>query len=110
MTTRIFTALLGVWLFVSAFMWNHGPAESAITMVAGLLTFVLAIASIYVGSARYASAGVAVALFLSALAVPATTHTTTWHNVIMAAAIFVASLAGGSPAQIRRERELYGRI
>ena len=110
MITRIFTALLGVWLFVSAFMWNHGSTEFTVTVVCGVLTFALAIASIYVGVARYMNAGLAVVLFLAALAIPATTHTTTWHNVIIAAAIFVASLASGTPDRVGRERELYGRV
>ncbi len=33
---------------------------------------------------------------------------TSWHNVIMGVAIFVAALADRGPAGVRRERELYG--
>ncbi|HVZ85633.1 MAG TPA: hypothetical protein VHG72_01595 [Polyangia bacterium] len=110
MTTRIFNALLGVWLFFSAFMWQHAPAEKAVTILAAVLTFILAIASIYVGVARFLNAGLAVLLFLCALALPALTHATTWNNTIVAASIFVAALVDNGPQSIRRERELYGRI
>ena len=45
MTTRIFNALIGIWLFVTAFMWRHTQAEMTVTIVAAILTFALAILS-----------------------------------------------------------------
>jgi hypothetical protein len=110
MTTRIFNALIGIWLLVTAFMWPHLLAERIVTIVAAVLTFVLALLSIYTGAARYLNASVAVLLFLSTLVLPAITRATTWNNAIVAIAILAASLVDNGPEAIRPERELYGRV
>jgi hypothetical protein len=109
-TTRIFNALIGVWLFVTAFMWTHNRAEGTLTVVCGVLTFVLAIASFYTIAARYATLVVAAALFVGALALPAYDRATIWNNVIVAVALLASSLLDRGPASTRTERELYGRI
>ena len=110
MTTRIFNALIGVWLFATAFMWPHAHLAKEITIVAAVLTFVLSIMSMYVRGARHLNAVVAVFLFLSALTLPALTRATTWNNAIVAIAILVSALVDEGPGAVRRERELYGRI
>jgi hypothetical protein len=109
MTTRIFNVLIGTWLFLSAFAWPHSPAEAALTMVVGGLSVVFALATIYHGAFRYVNAGLAVVLFVSALALSGWTGPTMWHNAVAAIGIFVLALMDGSPAPAGRERELYGR-
>ena len=110
MTTRIFNALLGVWLFFSAFMWPHSPTAKVITIVCAFLTTGLAILSIYNRAASYVNAAVGIVLFLSALLMSNAWQATTWNNAIVAAAIFVVALIDRGPANIRQEREFYGRI
>ena len=110
MTTRIFNAMLGVWLFVTAFMWPHTQSEGTLTVVCAVLTFVLAIASFYTIAARYANIVVAVALFIGTLALPAITRASIWNNVIVAVAILGGSLLDRGPEGTRHERELYGRV
>ncbi|HVT09984.1 MAG TPA: hypothetical protein VHO67_21130 [Polyangia bacterium] len=110
MTTRIFNALLGMWLFVTAFMWPHGQAVGTLTVVCAVLTFLLAIASFYTMAARYANLVVAAALFIGTLALPTMTRATVWNNVIVAVAMLGASLLDRGPESTRHERELYGRI
>ena len=110
MTTRIFNALIGIWLFVTAFMWPHTSAEMTVTVVAAILTFALAILAIYTQAARYLNAIVAVLLFLSVLTLPSLARATQWNNAIVAIAIFVAALVDNGPQAIRQERELYGRL
>jgi hypothetical protein len=110
MTIRIFNALIGIWLFASAFMWPHAHAQFVVTVVAAILTFTLAILAMYTGAAHYLNALVGVLLFLSALMLPTLTRTTTWHNAVIAIAIFVAALIDNGPESVRRERELYGRV
>jgi threonine/homoserine efflux transporter RhtA len=110
MTTRIFNALIGMWLFVTAFMWPHGEAQGALTVICGVLTFVLAIASFYTLAARYANLVVATALFIGTLALPHASRATVWNNVIVAVAILGASMLDRGPEGDRHERELYGRI
>jgi hypothetical protein len=110
MTIRIFNALIGIWLFATAFMWPHAQAEFVVTVVAAILTFALAILAMYTRAAHYMNALVGILLFLSALALPTLTRTTTWHNAVIAIAIFVASLVDNGPEAVREERELYGRV
>jgi K+-sensing histidine kinase KdpD len=110
MTTRIFNALIGIWLFVTAFMWSHTEAQKTVTIVAAVLTFALAILAIYSRGARYVNAVVAVLLFLSVLTLPSLTRATEWNNAIVAIAIFVAALVDNGPEAIRHERELYGNV
>ena len=109
-TTRIFSALIGMWLFLTAFMWPHNHAEAALTVACGALVFVLAIASFYLVAARYAILVLAAALFVGALALPGLSRATEWNNVITAAALLASSLLDRGPASTRTERELYGRI
>lgn len=109
MTTRIFNALLGIWLFVTAFMWPHEHHQFAITIAAAILTFALAILEIYSGMARHLNVVVAIFLFLTALTIPAL-RATTWNNAIVAIAIFVSALVDKGPGAARQERELYGRV
>jgi lysylphosphatidylglycerol synthetase-like protein (DUF2156 family) len=110
MTTRIFNALIGVWLFATAFMWPHSQPEMTVTIVAAILTFALALLAIYTGAARYLNAVVAVLLFLSALTIPSLAKATQWNNTIVAVAIFVAALVDNGPEAVRHERELYGHM
>ena len=110
MTTRIFNALLGMWLFVTAFMWPHGAPVGTLTIVCAVLTFLLAIGSFYTMAARYANLVVAAALFIGTLALPTMTRATVWNNVIVAVAMLAASLMDRGPEAMRHERELYGRV
>jgi threonine/homoserine efflux transporter RhtA len=110
MTTRVFNALIGVWLFVTAFMWPHTQSEGTLTVVCAVLTFLLAIASFYTMAARYGNIVVAAALFIGTLVLPAVTRASIWNNVIVAVAILGASLLERGPESVRRERELYGRV
>lgn len=110
MTTRIFTALIGMWLFVTAYMWPHNHAEGTLVVVCGALAFVMAIASFYTLATRYGGIVVAAALFIGTLVLPAMTRATVWNNVIVAVALLAASLIDRGPAGVRRERELFGRV
>src|SRR5438045_9628500 len=92
MTTRIFNALIGIWLFVTAFMWPHTPAEMTVTVVAAILTFALAILAIYTRAASYMNEIVAVLLFLSVLTVHSLARATMWYNVIVTIELFICAL------------------
>ncbi len=109
MTIRIFNVLLGTWLFISAFVWPHSPAESAFTMACGGLSVVFALATIYHSGFRYLNAGLAVLLFISTLVLTGWRGPTMWHNGVVAIGLFVIALIGGSAETVPRERELYGR-
>jgi len=108
MSARIFNVLLGAWLFLSAFAWPHSGMQFPAALVCGGLTVVLSLATIYIPGLRYLTAVVAALLFASSIAsVRHWDPRTSWHNAIIAVAIFVAALIDRGPAGARRE--LYGR-
>ena len=96
-TARIAGALLGIWLFISAFAWRHSPEQHVNTWICGLLALGVAMMAAFVRSARYLNAALAVWLLISAFALPTSSVTaaTTWNNAIVAVLLFATSLFGG---------------
>jgi hypothetical protein len=110
MTARIFTILIGTWLFLSAFAWPHQSAQGFTALVCGALTVFFALLTIYLPNVRYMTAATAVVLFVASLASAARLDRSFWHNAVIAVAIFFAAVLDPGTAGARRERELYGRI
>jgi hypothetical protein len=109
MTPRIFVSMAGMWLVVSAFLWPHSDAQMLNVLVVGVSAVVLALVSMRFDWARYVTAAMAAWLILSTFRFATLSRATLWNNAILGAAVFAASLLGGGPEEIRRERELYGR-
>ena len=84
---------LGVWLFISAFLWLNSRAQATNTWICGVLCVVFAIAGMGVPWARYLNTALAIWLFVSAWALPMEHLAALWNNVLCAIAIFVVSLA-----------------
>jgi hypothetical protein len=104
---RIVTIALGVWLFLSAFLWTHTQAQLTNTWVVGVLCVIFALISMAVPWVRYLNTLLAIWLFISAWALPTASSGTIWNNVLVAIAMFVASLMpseGGA-----EERGFFGR-
>jgi hypothetical protein len=71
MLIRIVNALLGLYLFTSAFLWTHGLLPFFNVMVTGLVVMGFGIASILGRHhARRVNFGMGVWLFISTLALP----------------------------------------
>lgn len=90
---------LGLWLFVSAFIWPHTQAQTTNTWLIGVLCVLFAIAALRYPSARYLNTVLAVWLFISVWALPTMSLGTMWNNVLVAIAMFIISLA---PAYLGR--------
>jgi hypothetical protein len=103
MSLRIFNVLIGTWLFISAFMWQHAPLEAAFTMACGGLSVVFALATIYNGGFRYLNAGLAVVLFISSIVLSGWRGPTMWHNAVIAIALFVLALFDGTAESVHRQ-------
>jgi hypothetical protein len=86
---RIINAMLGGWLFVSAFLWPHSPASFTNTWVVGAL---LAFSSLFAfrTAARLACATLAIWLVLSTFAIAPRTPLTVWHNLAVALAALIS--------------------
>lgn len=83
---------LGVWLFISAFIWPHNYSQFTNSWVVGVLCVGFALIAMYAPAARYLNAALAVWLFVSAFALPVISRATIWNNVLVAVAMFVVSL------------------
>jgi hypothetical protein len=102
---RIINLILGVWLFISAFVWVHTQAQMTNTWILGVLAVVFSLVSIYADSrARYLNTILSIWLFISVWALPRYNVGTAWNNVIVAILMFIFSLMPGGAvrAPLRR--------
>jgi hypothetical protein len=104
---RVINIVLGIWLFISAFLWIHASAEMTNTWIVGLICMAIAIIALRVPEARYLNTALAVWLLISVWALPTISVATRWNNALVALAIFFVSLApayltGGSGRPISR--------
>jgi hypothetical protein len=91
-SARIANIILGVWLFISAFIWPHSPEQYSNTWILGALCVIFAVVAIAVPWFRYLNTALAVWLFISAFALPTVSVGTVWNNALVAIAIFIVSL------------------
>jgi hypothetical protein len=92
---------IGVWLFISAFVWPHAMGERVNTWIVGALIALAAAWALYAPSLRYLNTMFAMWLFISTLMIAHERGATMWHNVIAAVVVFVLSL-GAELAPRRR--------
>jgi hypothetical protein len=92
LSARALTAALGVWLFISAFVYPHTIAQRANTWICGVLAFVFALAATRTPQARVLNSILAIWLFVSVWILPRASAAMGWNNVIVAIAIFCLSL------------------
>ncbi|AKU90693.1 SPW repeat domain-containing protein [Vulgatibacter incomptus] len=89
---RIANIVLGIWLFISAFIWPHGPAQLSNTWIIGIATVVVASIALAVPGAKYVNTALAIWLFISVWVLPGATSGTQWNNAVVAILIFLFSL------------------
>lgn len=94
---RIINVILGVWLFISAFVWPHTQAQMTNTWILGVLCVIFALVAMAVPWVRYLNTLLAIWLFISAWALPSVSPGTIWNNVLVAIAIFIVSLVPSVP-------------
>lgn len=94
---RAINIVLGVWLFISAFIWPHSAGQLTNTWIVGALCAAFAVIALWVHEIRYLNTALAVWLFISAWALPRLSIGTLWNNVLVAIAIFVVSLMPSAP-------------
>jgi hypothetical protein len=92
-SARTVNIILGIWLFISAFLWPHSYAQMNNTWIIGVLTVAFALIAMRVPEVRYLNAVLAVWLFISVWALPAISQGTMWNNALVAIALFVVSMA-----------------
>lgn len=99
---RILNIILGIWLFVSAFLWMHSEAQFTNTWLVGAGITLFGLIALGAPAFRYVNTALAVWLFISVWALPILQTGTGWNNALVAIAVFVLSLIPSRPAAADR--------
>jgi hypothetical protein len=83
--------LLGLWLFVSRFLWPHSPLQFANTWIVSIVYTSLGVAALGFPGVRYLNALVALWLCVSAFALPRIAQATLWNNLFIAIAMLATT-------------------
>ncbi|MBI5545397.1 MAG: hypothetical protein HY901_16045 [Deltaproteobacteria bacterium] len=105
MAARVANIVLGIWLFMSAFLWPHSPQQATNTWVMGVLCVSFAIVALAMPQASYLNTALSAWLLVSAFVLPRVSSATLWNNALVAVAIFLASLAPREIPRAMRRRE-----
>lgn len=97
---RGLNVLLGIWLFISAFIWEHTQAQRTNTWILGVLCVVFALIAMSTPQARWLNTILSIWLFISVWALPHRNLATMWNNVLVAIAVFLLSLVPGRPERM----------
>jgi hypothetical protein len=81
-----------MWLFVSAFIWQHASAQFANTLIVGAAAAIAAGIALKSPQLRFANAALAIWLFVSTWIFPVALPATIWNNVIAAIVMLVVAL------------------
>lgn len=83
---------IGIWLFISAFIWPHTTAQQTNTWILGILIALVGLWAMAVPKARFVNTVLAIWLFFATLFLPHETAGTLWNNLIAALVVFLVSL------------------
>lgn len=95
---RLLNIALGVWIFISAFLWPHRGPQFVNTWLMGIIVIVSATIAIKVPVFRFVSTAAGIWLVTSMFAWPRLEAPTVWNNAIVGAAIALVSVIG--PRQV----------
>lgn len=82
---------LGLWLFVSAFIWPHTMATRLNTCIVGVLVIVAATMATGIGLLRQLTGVLALWLLLTTALVYPASHITFWNNILVACGVLALS-------------------
>jgi len=99
---RIVNLLIGVWLFISAFVWPHNVHSRANTWILGVMIVLFSIFATAQPTARWLNTLAAIWLFFSTLAISHMSQATVINNIIVAIVVFILSFIGSYAAIDRR--------
>jgi hypothetical protein len=91
MAARTLNILVGIWLFISAFVWAHSPALLNSTWICGVLCVIIALIATRVATVRYLNVVLGAWVFVSPF-VLGHNNATLWNNVLVGIAIVLLAL------------------
>lgn len=83
---------LGLWLFLSAFIWVHSGAQFTNTWLVGLGIAAVAAIGFAVPKIHWVNTALAAWLIISVFALPTLVGATFWNNLLVGIASFIVSL------------------
>lgn len=86
--------LVGIWLFISTFLWRHSAAQFSNTWIMGAIVAVVAAISLARPALRYLNTLAGAWLIISAFALPTIAAGTRWNNFLVGAVVVTLSLSG----------------
>jgi hypothetical protein len=89
---RWVSLVIGVWIFISAFVWPHTLGERTDTWILGVLIFLASIGAMAMPPVRFLNTLFAIWLFFSTLIIHHQQPGTLWSNCIAAIIVFIMSL------------------
>jgi hypothetical protein len=89
---RWITLVIGIWLFLSAFIWPHTEPQFVNTLVVGAVSAIAAAVAMRVPQFRYVNLVAAIWLFVSTWGFPVMSRGTLWNNVIAAVLMLIVSM------------------
>lgn len=95
---RVLNALLGAWLFLSGFAWDHAPAQRVNAWGVGVLCLSVALMARAAAPLRWINTALAAWLLASVWALPHFSAATRWNDGIVAALVLGLSLVPGPAA------------
>ncbi len=96
MPARTLNLILGLWLFVSAFVWPRAGATFANAWIVGLLAAIFAVMGMTNGRIRFANTALSAWLLVSAAALPHRSAWGRWNDAAVAVLMLALSLVPGS--------------
>src|SRR5262245_32659605 len=98
--------VLGAWLFISAFLWQHSQAQFTNTWVMGIIVTAAALISLSVPAFRYVNTAAGLWLIISGFTLNRHTAGTAWNNVIVGVLVFLISLVPSASEAMNKRRRL----
>ena len=92
---RVLAALLGAWLFLSGFPWEHTPAQRVNAWGVGILCLAVALMARAASQLRFINTALSAWLFASVWVLPHVSAATRWNDAVVAVAVFGLSLVPG---------------
>jgi hypothetical protein len=94
MGARLVNAVLGLWLFTSAFLWPHASAQRVNAWSVGIVAVTAALAGLgRTKAGRYVNAAAGAWLMISALFLPRLSPATFWNHMIVGFGLVLFAMA-----------------
>ena len=99
---RYLNVLLGAWLVISDFVWQHGEAANTNTWISGVLVIAFALWSFWWPTMRFWNTLMGAWVIFAGIVLHHSSAGTQWNNIILGVLILLVSLIPSPPLPDRR--------